>query len=84
MASNFYKLSLPPPKSAKKLIEMFFYEARSNLLETAAILDRIERADGGEKAMDDSRIKKLRDACNIIIEGSENRAEQFLLLFTDK
>ena len=76
--------SIPSPKTAAELLTMYYHDARSHLLETAAILDRIERAEGGEKAMRDNRIKQLKDACNILTNASANRAEQFLLLLSEK
>lgn len=74
---------LSSPKTAAQLVDMYFLEARSHLLETAAILDRIERAldDGG--GMTDPRIEQLKVACEIIKTGRGNRAAQFLLLFSD-
>jgi len=69
---------LTPPKTAEQLLDMYYLEARSHLLETAAILDRIERAEGGQTAMEDQRIKTLIKAVKILTQGRENRAEQFL------
>lgn len=69
---------LAPPKTASELLDMYYLEARSYLLETAAILDRIERGEGGAKAMADPRIQKLFNACDILKKQKENRAEQFL------
>lgn len=75
---------LSPPKSADELLTLYFEEARYHLLETAAILDRIERAENGGETMKDERIKKLKHACDILTKESGNRAEQFLLHFSEK
>ena len=83
MTINLKKPVLRSPKTADELLDMYFLDARSQMLEIAAILDRIERAEGGDKAMDDSRLKKLRDVCDILKNGSGNRAEQFLMLFSE-
>ena len=83
MTVNLKKSVLRSPKTADELLDMYFLDARSQMLETAAILDRIERAEGGSEAMDDSRLKKLRDVCDILKNGSGNRAEQFLMLFSE-
>ena len=83
MTCNLKKPVLRSPKTADELLDMYFLDARSQMLETAAILDRIERAEGGDKAMNDSRLKKLRDVCDILKTGSGNRAEQFLMLFSE-
>ena len=73
---------LIPPKTAEQLMDMYYLQARSHLLETAAIFDRIERADGGGKAMEDQRIKTLFKTCEILTQGRANRAEQFLNLLS--
>ena len=71
------------PKGAKELLDMYFLDLRSALLETAATLDRIERAEGGPEIFSDARLKRIRQACDIVKERSENRAERFLVLFSD-
>lgn len=60
-------------------MNMYYLEARSHLLETAAILDRIERAPGGLEAMEDHRIKGLLNICEMLTKEKTNRAEQFLM-----
>lgn len=84
MTVNLKKPVLRSPKTAQELLDMYFLDARSQMLETAAILDRIERAEGGAEVMNDLRLKKLRDVCDILKNGSGNRAEQFLMLFSDE
>ena len=83
MPRNIKRPVLRSPKTAEELLDMYFLDARSQMLETAAILDRIERADGGAEAMNDSRLKKLQDVCDILKNGRGNRAEQFLMLFSE-
>ena len=74
---------LTPPKPAGELIDMYFLDARSHLLETAAVLDRIERARGGTTAMADPRIGQLVAACDLLKNSRGSRVEQFLHLFSD-
>ena len=74
---------LGSPKKAKELLDLYFLEARSALLETAAIFDRIERAEGGTEAFSDPRLSNLMKACEILRNVRGNRAEHFLLLFSD-
>ncbi len=69
---------LTPPKTASELLDMYYLEARSHLLETAAILDRIERGAGSHGMMADQRIQNLLGACDILRQKKVNRAEQFL------
>ncbi|MDY0220348.1 MAG: hypothetical protein RBR67_04355 [Desulfobacterium sp.] len=73
---------LTPPKAAVALLDRYYLEARSHLLETAAILDRIERASGGSQALEDPRIKNLFQAFEIIKQKRGNRAEQFLRILS--
>ena len=70
------------PKTAGELLDMYYLHMRSALLETAASLDRIERASGAADIQDDPRLKKLRKGCGIIKEGKGTRAEDFLNLFS--
>jgi len=75
-----------PPGSAKKaseLLDMYFLEMRSGLLETAAALDRIGRAEGGAEAFRDPRMVKLRKSVEILGGENNRRAEKFLLLFSE-
>lgn len=74
---------LASPRTAEKLLDLYFLDMRSALLETAATLDRIERAENGSATFQDPRIRKLVEACDILKEGRQNRAEQFLNLFSD-
>lgn len=78
------KKGIPSPRTAEQLLDMYYLEARSYLLETAAILDRIERADGGDQILADKRIRELFETCRILTDGSKNRTEQFLTLLSEK
>jgi hypothetical protein len=71
------------PVTAKKLLDMYFLETRSALLEAAAALDRIERAQGGTEIMESPMVRKLLHACDILKNKGPNRAEQFQILFSD-
>jgi hypothetical protein len=83
MASPAVTPVLPSPKGAKELLDMFYLDMRCALLETAAALDRIERAEGGAAAFRDPRLQKLLGACDLLTSGQGNRAEQFLRLFSE-
>jgi hypothetical protein len=70
--------------SAKDILDRQFLEMRWRCLSLAADLDRIERAAGSADVMDcDSRLKDLRKGLEILLKGKTNRAEQFLMLFSD-
>ncbi len=72
------------PKRAEDLLEMYFLDMRCALLETAAALDRIERAEGGTQAFRDPRILNLLESLSILRETGNNRAERFLRLFSEE
>ena len=83
METNKGKSMIGSAKSAKQLLDMYFLDVRSALLETAAAFDRIERSEGGAEIFEDPRFNSLREACDIIKNGRVNRAEQFLTLFSE-
>ena len=80
---SYDKPTLGSPKRAPELLDMYFFDVRSALLETAAALDRIERADGGSEIFSDPRLVNIRQALDILKNEKHNRAEQFLTLFSE-
>jgi len=75
--------------SVKEVMDNEFLEARSMLIEIAAILDRHDRArqqqSNGKPANADERVAVLNEAIQLLGNPNEdaNRAEQLLLHFTD-
>jgi hypothetical protein len=61
---------------------MYYLQARMHLLETAAILDRIERHPGADALAGDQRLKRLQDAARLLVDGQPERAERFQKLFS--
>ncbi len=78
------KASLPSGKSAGELLDMYYLQARMHLLETAAILDRIERHPGSGEVKDDPRLKRIEAAARLLVDGQPERAERFQKLFSVK
>lgn len=77
------RAGLKPVKTAVELINAHFLDARRSLLETAAFLDRVERAEGGPEALEnDPRLARLREACRFLTDSEGRRAERFLTLFS--
>lgn len=72
------RTGLVPPKSAQELLDMYYLEARSYLLETAAILDRIERAPDSDTIMQGPKIQTLYTICDLLKHKKNNRAEKIL------
>ena len=65
-----------------KVLDLYFIDARSKLIDLAAFLDRVERA----KGCDDYRIRAFREALRALAAQSEGvaHAEQVLLAFSDR
>lgn len=73
-----------------QILDLYFFEARSKLIDIAAFLDRVERAsgaDGVEGSGDDYRLRAFREALRTLAavdgDSSISRAEQVLLAFSD-
>ena len=72
--------------SPQKTLETYYLEARRDLLEVAAMLDRYDRSveKTGIKAEDESKLNSLLEAMSLISEREHpksNRAEQLLTHF---
>jgi hypothetical protein len=71
------------PLPANKALEQYFFEARSKLLDIAAILDRINRGqESGEVPANDPRIEKIRKALEVLHDQSGGRAERIQQIFS--
>ena len=67
-------------KSSKQILDREFLELRSKLLDLAASLDRIDRAEGS--VADDERMKLLAAGIEIIASDSSGRAVKIQQLFS--
>ena len=63
----------------QKVLDLYFMEARAKLIDLAAFLDRVDRAEGP----DDFRIKAFRKAAAELQSTSADRAERVLLSLSD-
>jgi hypothetical protein len=68
--------------SAKELVDEYFIENRTRMLEIAAFLDRLDRTDPG-RAVRDFRMKAFSEALNILSGPSNNRLGQIQMLLSD-
>lgn len=80
---NSEKPVLGSPKTAEELLEIYFLHMRSALLETAAAMDRIQRAENGNDILKDPRIQKIQKSFMILKSGKPDRVEQILRLLSD-
>ena len=74
---------LPPVKNAGELLDLFYLDMRSAILETAAAFDRLQRADKQDETMRDCRVARLRTACRIAAGDDPDRTERILNLFSE-
>jgi hypothetical protein len=70
------------PVAAPKALDDFFLEARSKLLDLAAILDRIGRGRDASRVDDDPRLAKIRQALEVLHDLSGGRAERIQQIFS--
>jgi len=63
----------------QQVLDLYFLDARHKLIEIAAFLDRVERADG----KDDFRFKSFRAALGELTGNKKERAKNVLLAFSD-
>lgn len=66
--------------NSPEILEAEFLPMRAKILEIAASLDRIERAEGDFTNL--PQWKQIQSALQIVISQSENRAEQLQLHFS--
>lgn len=70
------------PQSREQVINMYFLEHRAKLLDVAAFLDRIDRAQP-DTAGSDFRETALKQAIALLIDGEPHRAKRVLELLSD-
>jgi hypothetical protein len=63
----------------QQVLDLYFLDARHKLIEIAAFLDRMERAEG----KDDFRIKAFRAALAGLSDDKKDKAKNALLAFSD-
>jgi hypothetical protein len=70
------------PLPAGKALDSYFLEARSKLLDLAAILDRIGRGRDAAGVETDPRLEKIRQALDVLHDQSGGRAERVQRIFS--
>ena len=74
--------SAPAPLPAGQALDNYFLEARSRLLDLAAMLDRVGRGSGAGGAEKDPRLEKIRQALEVLHDQSGGRAERIQKIFS--
>ena len=67
------------PPSTVNLVDLGFMDARSKLIDLAAFLDRVQRANQTE----DFRVQALKNAIALLSLDQPTRAKEVLLSFSD-
>jgi hypothetical protein len=74
----------------QQVLDLYFLDARHKLIDVAAFLDRVERAEGSSspsastrRAKEDFRLKKFRAALMKLDGKKKNKAKAVLLAFSD-
>ncbi|NBP88598.1 MAG: hypothetical protein EBU59_08860 [Planctomycetia bacterium] len=74
------------PLSSQQVVDLYFMEHRAKLLDIAAFLDRLERADG-EAGLADVRVRALNRAIPLLTDqasdGQADRVQKILELLSD-
>ena len=70
-----------PACSPKALLDLYFLDARSKLIDIAAFLDRIERAGGN--AGDDHRMEAFEQALKVAAGQGHQKAKAVQMIFSD-
>jgi len=70
------------PLPAGTTLEAYFLEARSKILDLAAILDRIDRGTDAADARKDPRLKKIAEALKVLEDSGGGRAERAQKIFS--
>jgi hypothetical protein len=63
----------------QQVLDLYFMDARSKLIDLAAFIDRIERASGEE----DFRMRSFREALQKLSGDEREKAKEVLLTFSD-
>jgi hypothetical protein len=70
------------PLPAAQALDQYYLEARSKLLDLAAILDRIDRGPEAASMEDDPRLQKIGRALEVLQDRSGGRAERVQHVFS--
>jgi len=71
------------PLTAPAVLDRVYLEIRCKLLDVAASLDRIARADENEQVQTDPRLSQIKQGIDILLSDGVDRAERIQLLFSD-
>lgn len=73
---------MPTTRTANEILDRNFLELRHRVLDIAAGLDRIDRADDAAKTRLDPRYLQLGEAVRLLIDGKPDRTERIQMVFS--
>ena len=71
------------PLTVKQVLQEYFVENRTRILEIAAFLDRVERASDAEAPLNDFRLQALQRALAVLASNETDKIGQIQLIFSD-
>jgi hypothetical protein len=71
------------PLTTSQIIEEYFIENRTRILDLAAYLDRLTRSADRRPASEDFRMRAFQQALQILSCDEPNKVDQIQLLFSD-
>lgn len=71
------------PLSRSEVIDTYFMEHRAKMIDIAAFLDRVDRAQPGGEDSEDFRMKAFRECLHLLTDGRPHRARRVLDLLSD-
>jgi hypothetical protein len=72
---------IPTPRTGPQLVGEYFIENRTRLLDVAAFLDRLDRAEDGGAA--DFRMRAFREALAVLCTEASPRVDRIQMIFSD-
>jgi len=73
---------MPTTRQAVAMLDRHFLEIRHRVLDIAAALDRIDRADDAAKTRSDHRYLQLDQAIRALTDGKPERTDRIQLVFS--
>ena len=71
------------PASSSAVLERVYLEIRCKLLDIAASLDRVARAEGANGVQSDPRLAQINQGIDMLKIAGSDRAERIQMLFSD-
>jgi hypothetical protein len=76
-------MNTPSPMTAAEIVTAYFIENRNRVLELAAFLDRLDRADAAAPADRDFRVRALLEAIAALSSPDAGRLVRIQMLLSD-